>query len=115
MSGLFNKTKNLKISDTVLVANTFLSRLKGLLGETKLNQGSTLWIDSCSSIHTFFMQFPIDAIFVDKRLVVQKCVSNLKPWRMTLPAMNASSVFELPAGTIKNSKTQVGDQLDVVG
>ncbi len=115
MALLFNKTKNLKISQEIFEARTFYSRLKGLLGKKNLEPGKSLWIDSCTSIHTFFMKFTIDAIFVDKKMVVRKCVSDLKPWRMTLPAFGAHSVFELPAGTVKDSKTQVGDQLDVVG
>ena len=114
MKKLLNKTKNSQIATHVDLANTFATRAKGLLGQTSMNEGKALWITSCTSVHTCFMNFAIDAVFVDKNLVVKKKVSNLKPWRMTVPAWGASSVFELPAGTIQKTKIEVGDQLDVV-
>ncbi len=114
MKKLINKTKHSQIVSEVLIADSMYSRMKGLLGEETLSAEKSLWIKACTSIHTFFMKFSIDALFVDKDLIVKKKVSNLKPWRLTSPAWGASSVFELAAGTIQKSKTEVGDQLDVV-
>jgi uncharacterized membrane protein (UPF0127 family) len=54
----------------------------------------------CNSIHTAFMKFPIDVLFVDKDLKVVSVYENLKPWRITRLHFRASSVIELPAGTI---------------
>lgn len=111
---LINKTKNSELASDVKIADSFIDRLVGLLGQTNLPLGKSLWIKRCTSIHTFFMKFTIDAVFVDKNLIVKKKVSGMKPWRHTTLSWQAASVFELPAGTIQKSKTEVGDQLDVV-
>src|SRR5690606_20119829 len=75
MAILLNRTRNSTVANRIEVATTFFSRLKGLLGRNSLGAGESLRIDSCSSIHTFFMRFAIDALFVDKSLTVKKCVS----------------------------------------
>lgn len=94
-------------------ARGFLSRGKGLLGRTHLPQDGGLWIHRCNSIHTFFMKFPIDCVFVDKNLTVKAIYSDVKPWRLLLPVWGASSVFELASGTASRMSIQVGDQLYV--
>lgn len=115
---LINKTKNVEVADSVRVANTFFKRAKGLLGERELSRGSALWIQGsrladCNSIHTWFMRFAIDAVFVDKNLVVKAVHHNLTPWRVTWPAIGAKSVFELPSGTLSERPVDIGDQLYV--
>ncbi len=113
MSRLFNGTRNSEIAARVRVASSFFDRLKGLLGEDRLPDGETLWIERCKSIHTCFMRFPIDVVFVDDRLVVRKVCENVDPWRMTLPALRASSVFEMAAGTLRRKPVEIGDRLHV--
>ncbi len=110
---LTNQTRKFEIAATVLTAESFFSRLKGLLGRKSLELNHTLWIKDCRSIHTWFMQFSIDVIFVDDGLVVRKTFEDLKPWRMTMPAWRATSVFEFPAGTLKSRPVAIGDQLNV--
>lgn len=110
---LLNVSRNKEIAHSVRVANTFYSRAKGLLGERGLAEGSTLWIQSGNSIHTWFMRFAIDAIFVDRKLIVRGVYRNLGPWRITWPVWKASSVFELPAGTLDKTHVEIGDQLYV--
>ncbi len=110
---LINRTKNVEIAARVRVASSFFSRLIGLLGKSGLPEGETLWIERCRSIHTWFMRFPIDVVFVDDSLVVRKVCENVGPWRMTLPALKASSVFEMPAGTLRRKPVEIGDQLHV--
>lgn len=95
-------------------AENFVSRSVGLLGRDSLPIGEGLWIKRCNSIHTFFMRFPIDAVFVDNKLKVVAVHKGLKPWRVTRLHFKASSVFELPAGTIAGLKGfAVGDQLAI--
>ncbi len=96
-------------------ADTLVTRTKGLLGRSSLPAGEGLWIKRCNSIHTFFMRFAIDAVFVDDSLKVVSMYQDLKPWRMTWLHLTASSVFELPAGTLKDSASdlEVGDQLSI--
>ncbi len=110
--------KKLKFKDQVLISNleiadSFFSRAKGLLGTKKLNQDQGLWIHQCNSIHTFFMNYTIDCIFIDKNLVVQKIFQNVKPYRMTLPVFKANSVIEVAAGVSNNWNLKSGDQLHV--
>lgn len=108
---LWNKTKNCKISDSVLVANTLFKKLKGLLGKTSLPKGEVMWIPKCNSIHTFFMRFSIDAVFVDKKMVIQKIEKNIEPGRIIIPVFRARDVFEMPVGT--SDLLDVGDELNV--
>ena len=115
---LLNQTKNAEVASQVRVADSFFTRAKGLLGESSLAAGSTLWIKgsrlvSCNSIHTWFMRFPIDAVFVDRSLKVRAVYRDLGPWRMTIPVLGAVSVFEFPAGTLAKCPVDVGDQLHV--
>jgi uncharacterized protein len=79
------------------VADTFLTRGKGLLGKRALAAGEGVLIKPCSSIHMFFMRFPIDAVFLDRDLRVLKVVPDLKPWRMAAKR-GAKAVLEFGAG-----------------
>ena len=95
------------------VATTFKTRGKGLLGRDFLAPEQALWIHHCNSIHTFFMKFPIDCVFVDKNLKVKAIYKDVKPWRLLLPVWGASSVFEMASGALNNMNVKIGDQLHV--
>ena len=110
---LKNLKSNATIANHVIVASSFTERLTGLLGKNGFPKGHALWIERTNSIHTFFMKFSIDAIFVDKNLVVKSVHQNLKPWRITFPVLGADSVFELSAGELQNMQIKKGDQLHV--
>ena len=110
---LINSSKGLELAADLRCAKGFYARGKGLLGRSNLPTGEGLWILRCTSIHTFFMRFAIDVVFVDKNLIVKAIFQNVQPWRMTMPAWTASSVFELPAGTLARCPTEVGDQMYV--
>lgn len=110
--------KSAVIASHVVIADDLATRTKGLLGRTEFPEGEALWIKRCNSIHTFFMRFPIDAIFVDKNLNVVSMHHALPAWRITMPRLSATSVFELPAGTLEkfakaNEAIEVGDRLNV--
>jgi hypothetical protein len=87
--------------------------MKGLLGRKELPVGDALWIKPCFSVHTFFMQFPIDVLFLNKQNQVIAAVRNLKPNRMTRLYPQSFSVLELPPGTIVADNIQIGDQLEI--
>jgi uncharacterized membrane protein (UPF0127 family) len=95
------------------VADTLWTRTKGLLGRSKLAPQSGLWIKRCNSIHTFFMQFPIDVVFLNKQMVVTKTISQVAPGRVILPVWRASSVIELSAGFLESHPLKVGEKLHV--
>ncbi len=63
------------------VARTLFERMKGLIGTESLRPGEGMLILKCNSIHTFFMAFPIDAVFMDRDDNVVKIVRNIRPWR----------------------------------
>jgi uncharacterized membrane protein (UPF0127 family) len=93
------------------LANSGPKRNKGLLGRNHLAPGEGLWIVPCESVHTFFMQFPIDLIYLDREKRIRKLRSAVPPWRMSV-CLTAHSILELPAGTIRDSQTQRGDTLE---
>jgi uncharacterized membrane protein (UPF0127 family) len=93
------------------VAEKFLARTKGLIGCKHLPEGCALWIPHCNAVHTFFMSFTIDLIFLDRRMIVRKTISRLRPWRLTLPAWGATSVIELRGGFLDKHPIAVGEQL----
>ena len=97
----------------VVLAVRLGSRLKGLLGSTGLADGEGLWLEPCSSIHMFFMRFPIDVVFVDRYAVVVRLVENVAPWRMAAGGRRARAALELPTGAIARSDTRVGDRLHI--
>lgn len=111
---LTNLTKQNQIATKLEKADTLFTRLRGLLGRKEMMSGEALWILRTNTIHTWFMRFPIDAVFVDANMVVCKCFENLKPWRFTLPIIQARSVIELPAGVVAKNKIEKGDQLSVL-
>lgn len=96
----------------VTVAETLLLRMKGLLGRDRLETGKGLLIRPCKGIHTFFMRFPIDAVFLDRESRIVAISRSLPPNRMTPVYRKAYSVLELPAGTV-DSGTSAGDLVDL--
>lgn len=108
-----NKTKNTFLAEKVVVADTLFKRTKGLLGTKDFRSGEAMVIKNCNSVHTFFMSFPIDILFVDKSCRVLKAISSLKPFRITPLYFKADFVVELPVGTIESSSTTIGDLLSL--
>ena len=110
---LVNQSQNQTLATHVLKASSFFQRAKGLLGREFLEEGTTMHIKDCSSIHTFFMKFAIDVIFVDRNHRVTSVYLNVKPWRLVVPFFGAQSVYEFAAGAIAPGTVQKGDQLHV--
>ena len=106
-----NTTRNLLLASNVERADTILSRMIGLLGRRTLPQDCGLWITSFKSIHTHFMRFSIDAVFISAEGKVVQMYEHLKPFRITSYVKNAADVLELPEGTLTRCSTKVGDQL----
>jgi uncharacterized membrane protein (UPF0127 family) len=98
------------VCERCLLAETPLARLKGLLGRAGLERGEGLLLRPASSIHTFFMRFPIDAVWVDRELNVLKVSPELGPWR-TAACRGAKGVIELPAGFAAERGLKAGDAL----
>ncbi len=78
-----------------------------------LEPGGGLWIVPCESVHTFFMQFPIDLVYIDRNNRIRKVRESVPPWRLSV-CLSAHSILELPAGTIRRTQTQRGDTLQIL-
>lgn len=109
---ILNKTKGCSLGDAIGRADTGKNRRVGLLNRSGLEKGEGLWIVPCEAIHTFFMKFDIDVLFLDRRRKVVKAVRRMRPWRMAM-SWRARSVVELPAGTIERTGTSRGDLLEI--
>jgi uncharacterized membrane protein (UPF0127 family) len=93
------------------VADSAAQRNKGLLGRERLSPGEGLWIIPCEAVHTFWMRFPIDLVYLDRKMRIRKLSSDVRPWRLSA-CLWAHSVLELPPGTIHATQTQYGDRLE---
>jgi uncharacterized membrane protein (UPF0127 family) len=82
-----------------------------LLGRRELASGAGLLIRPTFSIHTFFMRFPIDAVFLDRGGSVVDVVRRLRPWRAAT-RLRARAVLELPAGEADRVTLRIGERLD---
>lgn len=107
---VLNLTRNTCLADNAEVASTGARRSKGLLGRNGLAPGEGMWIVPCESVHTFWMKFPIDLVYLDRQLRVRKVSTNVVPWRLSA-CLTAHSILELPVGAIRVSQTRPGDQL----
>lgn len=105
-----NQTRQTVLGAAVDVADTSAKRRTGLLKHERLAPGEGLWISPCESVHTFFMKFPIDLVYLDKQKKVKKVRNAVPPWRMSA-CLTAESVLELPAGTAEQTGTRPGDEL----
>ena len=108
---LVNTSKQTVLGESIEIARSSGERNKGLLGRKGLDPGTGLWIIPTEAVHTFWMQFAIDLVFLDRKKRVTKVVSALKPFRMAM-SWRASSVVELPAGAAAQAQTQRGDQIE---
>jgi uncharacterized membrane protein (UPF0127 family) len=106
-----NTTRGTALAERCGEARSFFARGRGLMGHPGLAPGEGLLIDPCSSVHSFFMRFPIDVVFADKAHKVVGLTAAMPPNRPYAGAWRARYVVELPAGTIAASGTQVGDLL----
>ena len=112
MPKLFLKKENTLLAEHLTQAQG-LKRLKGLIGRKDLGSSEGLFIPQCPSIHTFFMNFPIDVIFTDRDLKILKLFKNLPPNRMVFGGLKSRNTFELKSGQIENFGLKKGDELYV--
>ena|SRR5438093_11432935 len=96
--------------DRIEIADRPLPRMRGLLGRDGLAEGEGLLLRPAGTIHTFFMRFPIDAVFLDRDLVVIGTVEHIGPWG-TASRPGARAVLEVAAGTCERLRVKKGDRL----
>ncbi|MDD5725130.1 MAG: DUF192 domain-containing protein [Candidatus Omnitrophica bacterium] len=111
---LINKSKNTVLAENLLLADTPFRRMIGLLGKDSLHAGQALLLAPCNSVHTFFMRFAIDLIFLDKNDMVIKTAHNCFPNKSIVICWGAVKVIELPAGKILSTGTQLRDKIQIL-
>jgi uncharacterized protein len=110
---VINASKKTWLATTVRKADSFMTRLVGLLKRSTIGPEEALWLIPSKGIHTIGMKFPIDVAFLDKNSVVLSTISGLAPYRITAVRLRSHSVLELPKGTLHKSHTETGDQLEI--
>ena len=98
------------IAENAILASSPLARMKGLLGKKTLPIKEAIILRPASSIHTHFMRFALDVIYLDRDDEIVKVVRNLVPWRFSA-AKRAHTVIEMVAGAITDKDLRVGDRL----
>jgi uncharacterized membrane protein (UPF0127 family) len=108
-----NVTRGTSIGEAIVTAGSSAERRTGLLKHERLDEGTGLWIVPCEAVHTFFMKFALDLIYLDRKHRVRAVAHNVKPWRLSA-CLTAHSVIELPVGTIDRTQTQKGDEVELL-
>jgi uncharacterized membrane protein (UPF0127 family) len=106
-----NSDRGTVMGEAIEVAMTAVQRVKGLLGRDCLADGQGLLFRGCSSLHTFFLQFPVDIVFLDKQGKVLKSARDVKPFKVVMAPFRAYYALELPVGAIDGSATRIGDRV----
>jgi len=115
MPYLMHQPSHQILAQHVILATSLYARMKGLMGKKDLPASTALWLRPCQSIHTCFMHFSIDVIFVTRSLIISHIVRNITPWRLLVspPLFSRShSTFEFKTPLI-HPFLQKGDQLYV--
>jgi len=112
VSRVWNETKGTVVAEQAWVADRFWSRCRGLLGHRSLPEGEGLLLRPSFSVHTAFMRFAIDVVFLDRDNRVVKVVPEMKPFRVAI-ALGAHAILELPARGAARAQIERGDQLAI--
>ena len=110
---IIDKTNNNCIATDARVAKTFFQRLIGLMFRVSISSEEALIFYGVSSIHMFFMRFPIDVLYLDKDMKVLKIKHSLLPWRLSI-CPGARVTIELPAKKANNTLVKTGDTLEFI-
>ena len=109
---LFNSTKKKLLYNNLRIPGC-LGRMKGLLGRKSLSGEEAFLLKRTRCIHTFFMAFPIDAMFIDKENIIIGYKENLRPFRVCSGPRGTYSILEVAAGSIKEIDLEKGDRIEV--
>jgi len=106
---IINLRNNAVLADRVKLADTFFSRLVGLLNRSSLEKGEALILKPSYAIHTLFMRFSIDALFLDKNGKVIGIIHAIKPFRFSPVYFGSQLTIEFPENTLQSTQTRLGD------
>ncbi|MHB1651932.1 MAG: DUF192 domain-containing protein [Desulfitobacteriaceae bacterium] len=108
---LRNARTGRNIGESVWLADTYWTRLRGLLGRSVLNPGEGLWLQPCQQVHMLGMIYPLSIWFIDEYNKVFEIIDTLYPWEISSKYSNATSVLEFPVHWAEMTGTVVGDEL----
>lgn len=111
---VYNSSKNQIIADDVKVAQNFFTRSFGLLLRKSLSENEGLIIKPCCSIHTFFMKFSIDVLFVNSKNQIIALYENVKPYRILPIHLSSRYVIEFPSGSISSKNIENGNLITIL-
>jgi uncharacterized membrane protein (UPF0127 family) len=109
---IVNQSRGNVLCERTEIADTLWGRMRGLLGRTSLPVGNGMFFKGESSIHSAFMRFEFDAVFMDRELLVVGLAERIPPWRVRA-AKGTRNILELAAGEIARTGVAIGDQLAV--
>jgi uncharacterized membrane protein (UPF0127 family) len=99
--------------DSVRVATGFGTRFLGLMGRAGLPRGEALYFPGCGCVHTCFVRFPLDLIFLDRELRVLRIARNVRPWRLAVGCTGARGVVETASGWLPEDSLTEGDAVSI--
>lgn len=102
-----------RIINNIIHANTFLERLKGLMGKEELPKDTGLLLEPCDNVHTFHMQFPIDVLFLNHENEVMYIEHSMKPNQIGKKVKGSVKVLEVSGGIAAAMNIQPGDLIDL--
>jgi len=108
---LITENKEIIIARKVIIADTFLRRFVGLMGKLSLASHEALMLVPCSQVHTMFMFFPLDLLFLDEDMVIVKIVYHLRPFSISPNVKNAKYVVEMKSGTLEGLELKEGERV----
>ncbi|MHC0036750.1 DUF192 domain-containing protein [Pseudoneobacillus sp. C159] len=109
-----NLSNGTEIATEISLAHSFFKRLKGLMFSTSLPEGHGMHIQPCQSIHTFFMNYPIDVLYLNKDYEIVGLQESFPPSKIGQVYKAGHSVLELPPGTLQKTGTKVGHKIKLI-
>ncbi len=106
-----NTDRGTTLATRAQLASSHMARFFGLMGRKGVDNGGGILLTKTASIHSFFMRFRFDAIFIDRENRVVKIVPAMRQWWIAFGGRGAKDVIELPAGVAERTRTQPGDTL----
>lgn len=111
---LINQDNGHIIANKIRISDTYIKRLIGLLSTKNLSSDCALHLKPCGGIHTFFMRYSIDVLYLDSECRIIAFEENLKPWSMGKIHKETKSVIELSSGIISKTHLKIRNRLEII-
>lgn len=102
-----------KTFNNIIIAESLIQRSLGVIGRKSFGNSNGMLIKNTNSIHTFFVFFPLDLVFLSGDMEILHLTEGLKPFSISPIIWKAKHVLELPAGTIKKNNLKLGERISI--